>query len=101
MDISQKTYSNIESNRSKPTLPQLSKLSDFLDFDLLELLQEQGIVFNQRKNKIKNNGIIHNNIADNIINQYNERLKDKNVIIQQKEEIIVLLKDKIRQLETK
>ena len=48
LDISQKTYSNIESDKSNASLMQLSKLSQLLDFDLLELLEEQGIVFNQK-----------------------------------------------------
>jgi len=85
LDISQKTYSNIESDKSKPSLPQLSKLSEFLDFDLFELLQEQGITFNQKKNKIHNNGIIHNNFPVELKEKYEARIK--------------LLKDKINALE--
>lgn len=100
LDISQKTYFNIESNKSKPTIPQLSKLSEFLDFDLLELLQEQGITFNQKNKKGGNNGIIHNNYSFEK-EQYEARLKDKEIIIKQKEEINNLLKDKINSLENK
>ena len=90
LEISQKTYSNIESDKSKPSLPQLSKLSESLDFDLLELLQEQGIVFNQKKNKI--NGIIHNNFPFELKEQYEARINDL-------QEINMLLKDKIISLE--
>ncbi|MDC9724115.1 MAG: helix-turn-helix transcriptional regulator [Urechidicola sp.] len=92
LDISQKTYSNIECDKSKPSLPQLSKLSKFLDFDLLELLQEQGITFNQKKNKIHNNGIIHNNFPIELKEQYEARINDL-------QEINSLLKDKITSLE--
>ena len=76
LDISQKTYSNIESDKTKPTIHQLSKLSEFLDFDLLEMLQKQGITFNQKNEKGSNNGIVHNN-NDNC----KDRLKDKETII--------------------
>lgn len=94
LDISQKTYSNIESDKSKPTLPQLSKLSEFLDFDLLELLQEQGITFNQKNTKGSNNGIVHNNFPLELKEQYLAQIKNL-------QEINNLLKDKINYLENK
>lgn len=60
LDISQKTYSNIESGKSTPSVTQLSKLSTLLDFDVLELLREEGITFNQSNNEFKDssNGIV-------------------------------------------
>jgi len=96
LDISQKTYSNIESDKSKPSLTQLSKLSEFLDFDLLELLQEQGIVFNQKNNKFNDNsaGIVMNNLPEKLITQYEARIKEL-------QEIIGLLKEKVASLEKK
>ncbi|HIP34065.1 MAG TPA: XRE family transcriptional regulator [Bacteroidia bacterium] len=99
LDISQKTYSNIESDKTKPTIPQLSKLSEFLDFDLLELLQKQGITFNQKNEKGSNNGIVNQSFPNELIEQYEERLKDKDAIIKQKYDTISLLKDKISYLE--
>ena len=90
LHISQRTYSNIESNKSEPSLTQLSKLSEILDFNLLELLQEQGIVFNQPNSEFKNNSgniVVNNNTLDKT------RIKDL-------EEINQLLRDKIKKLET-
>jgi len=94
LDISQKTYSNIESDRSKPSIEQLSKLSSYLDFDLLQLLEEQGAVFNQSNNEFKDNSgsYIVNNFPNNLITQYESRINEL-------QEIIQLLKEKIRFLE--
>jgi len=99
LDISQKTYSNIESDKTKPSIQQLSKLSDFLDFDLLGLLEKQGITFNQKNEKGSNNGIVNQSFPNNIIDQYEKRLFDKNQIIKQQNERIILLQDKINYLE--
>ncbi len=95
LQVSQKTYSNMESDKSKPTIEQLSTLSTFLDFNLLELLQEQGIVFNQNNNFTDNStGVVVNNLPENLMAQFEARL-------QEKEEIIILLKEKISWLEKK
>jgi len=96
LNISQRTYSNMESNKTKIGIAQLSKLSEILDFDLLELLQEQGLVLNQNNNEFKDNsnGIVINNLSEKLIDQYENRLKEK-------DEHIQLLKEKIKQLENK
>ncbi len=95
LEVSQKTYSNIESDKSTPSIEQLSALSTFLDFNLLELLQEQGIIFNQNNNFTDNStGVVVNNLPDNLIAQFKARLEEK-------EEIISLLKEKISWLKKK
>jgi len=90
LEVSQRTYSNFESDKSEPSLTQLSKLAEVLEFNLLDILQEQGVVFNQTNNKFKDNskGIVLNNNTS-----CEERLADKDLIIAQQKEIIVLLKD--------
>tara|TARA_B100000767_G_C19522251_1_gene433018 strand:+ start:113 stop:472 length:360 start_codon:yes stop_codon:yes gene_type:complete len=52
LGISQKTYSNIESNKSEASIKQLSIISEVLAFDLLGELEKQGISFrrNQKEN---------------------------------------------------
>lgn len=88
LDISQKTLSNIESDKSNPTIVQLSKLSEIYDLDILELLFSQGITFNQHNQKGGENGIIqHFHYSDKLIEQYENRLKEK-------DELIQMLKDK-------
>jgi len=54
------------------------------------MLQKQGITFNQKNEKGSNNGIVHNN-NDNC----EDRLKDKETIINQQKEIIALLRGKL------
>jgi len=96
LNISQKTYSNMEANKSIPSLVQLSKLGEFLEFDMLELLKEQGVTFNQSNNEFKDNSgsYIVNNLPEKLIEQYESRIKEK-------EDIILLLQEKINHLEKK
>ena len=94
LNISQRTYSNIESNKSEPSLTQLSKLAEILEFNLLDMLKEQGIVFNQTYNEFKDNSqciALNNNSPEKLIAQYEARIKDL-------QEINALLKDKIATL---
>ena len=50
LSISQKTYSNIETNKTEASIKQLSIISEVLAFDLLGELEKQGVRFrrNQR-----------------------------------------------------
>jgi len=81
-----------EGDKSKPSLLQLSKLGELLDFDMLELLKEQGVIFNQKNEHGANNGIVNTNLPDKLIAQYEAR------IIELKE-MNSLLKSKILKLE--
>lgn len=92
LDISQKTLSNIESDKSNPTIKQLSKLSEIYELDILELLSHQGITFNQHNQEGENNGIVQNyHYPEKLIEQYEERIKEK-------DELIKMLKTEIDQL---
>lgn len=95
LEISQKTYSNIEADKTTPSIIQLSKLAELLEIDILELLKEQGIIFNQSNNEFKNdNGsYIINNLSKKLIEQYESRIKIK-------QELISFLKEKIANLTT-
>lgn len=95
LNVSQRTYSNFESNKSEPSLTQLSKLAEVLEFNLLDILKDQGIVFNQSNNEFKDNsnGIVMNSgVSSKLEVQYEARIKDLL-------EINNLLKDKISVLE--
>ncbi len=94
LDISQKTYSNIESDKSVPSLSHLAKLSELLDFNILDILKEQGITFNQTNCELKDNSgsYIVNNFSEKLIEQYETRLQEKEKIIKLLEEKIVMLK---------
>ena len=43
LDVSQKTLSNIESNKSQPTVTQLALMGEVYEMDVLKLLSENGI----------------------------------------------------------
>jgi transcriptional regulator with XRE-family HTH domain len=51
LEISQKTYCNMESDKSAISISQLASLGHYLDFDVMEELEKQGIVFNQNNKK--------------------------------------------------
>ncbi len=92
LDISQKTYSNIESDKSKISLEHLSKLSKLLEFNILELLQEQGIDFNFKDEKEDETPCIkYNSIIKELIIQ-EQLIKGKDVIISLLREKIAWLK---------
>src|SRR5690606_18321607 len=89
LDISQKTLSNIESDKSNPTIEQLSRLSEIYELDILELLSNQGITFNQHNQKGGENGIIqHYHLPEKLIELYEKRIEEK-------DELIKLLKKEI------
>ncbi|WP_416377312.1 hypothetical protein [Algoriphagus sp. C2-6-M1] len=52
MGISQKTLSNIESNKSQPTVTQLALMGEICALDVLKLLSENGIHFSPRKRSV-------------------------------------------------
>ncbi|MGB6092996.1 MAG: helix-turn-helix domain-containing protein [Moheibacter sp.] len=83
LDISQKTISNIESDKSNPTIKQLSKLSEVYQLNILELLSKEGITFNQHNREVENNGIIQNyHLPEKLIEQYKQRIKEKDDFIE-------------------
>jgi transcriptional regulator with XRE-family HTH domain len=52
LGISQKTYSNIETNKTEASIKQLSIISEVLAFDLLGEFERQGISFHREKKEI-------------------------------------------------
>lgn len=82
LNISQKTLSNMESDKSIPTIKQLSTLSDIYDLNILDFLSEQGITFNQHNQEGENNGIVQNyNHSEKLIEQLEKRIEEKDDLI--------------------
>ena len=91
LGISQKTYSNIESDKSKVSIEQLAEISKILDFDLFDFLQEQGLVINQSHFDFKdnsNNALYISNMPDKMQQLYEAQ-------IQQLKEMVQLLKEQL------
>lgn len=87
LKTTQKTISNWESDKSVPSLDHFAKIQDILEVDILSWLAEKGIVFNQHNNKGDNAAIINKDFSDELKEQYEKRLeeKDKNIEELQKE----------------
>ena len=86
LGIPQATYSNLENNKGKVDLKLLEKVASVYEIDMVELLKNESLVFNQ-KNSGGQNGVIINQLSEKLIEQYEERIKEL-------KEIIALLKAK-------
>ncbi len=95
LDIAQKTLSNIESDKSKPTIEQLAKLGEKYEMDILELLTEQGVTFNQHNLTGGENGIVTKYFyyPEKVIEQYEKRIANlEELIASLRKEIAILRK---------
>jgi len=80
LQISQASYSNLENNIGKVDLKTIQKISEIYEIDLIFLLNQDGVNFNQNLNNTNNDSII-NQLTDKLIEQYETRLKEKDKII--------------------
>lgn len=80
LQISQASYSNLENNIGKVDLKTIQKISEIYEIDLISLLNQDGVNFNQNLNNTNNESII-NQLTDKLIEQYETRLKEKDKII--------------------
>jgi len=80
LQISQASYSNLENNIGKVDLKTIQKISEIYEIDLVSLLNQDGINFNQNLNTSNNDSII-NQLTEKLIEQYETRLKEKDKII--------------------
>lgn len=91
LKIPQATYSNLENNKGKLDLKLIAKIAEIYDIDLLDILKEEGLSFHQKNTKGDNNGLVINQLSEKLIEQYEVRLKEKDIIILE-------LKDRIQEL---
>jgi len=80
LQISQASYSNLENNIGKVDLKTIQKISEIYEIDLVSLLNQDGVNFNQNLNTSNNESII-NQLTEKLIEQYETRLKEKDKII--------------------
>ncbi|MCX8522306.1 helix-turn-helix domain-containing protein [Chryseobacterium formosus] len=77
LNVSQKTYSNFENDKSKPGFSQVEEMAKVLDVSVLDFLSGDSITVNQSDNKVaiaQNYAAINN--SDKLIEQYEERIKE-------------------------
>lgn len=97
INVSQKTYSNFESDNSRPSTTQLILLNELFEFDFLKLLQEKGNDFGQNNREKEANETVINNttLTDKLITQYKTQINKTEKLIRLLEEKITKLKGKI------
>ena len=66
LGIPQATYSNLENNKGKVDLKLLEKVASVYEIDMVELLKNESLVFNQ-KNSGGKNGVIINQLSEKLI----------------------------------
>ena len=75
LEVSQKTYSNFENNKTKPDFSQIEKISKILDVSVLEFLEDTEKYNFYQNNTGTNNGFVVNNFSEKLIEQYELRIK--------------------------
>ena len=90
LKISQSAYSDLENNKTKLNLSRLQRIAEILDTDIFELLSSgDPVTFNDnQKGGVANNAFIINQLSEQLIEQYEKRLKEK-------DEMIKMLKEQI------
>ncbi|MEN2435597.1 helix-turn-helix transcriptional regulator [Weeksellaceae bacterium A-14] len=75
LNISQKTYSNFENNKTIPDFGQIEKISEILGVSILDFLTDDKLAFYQTNSTGANNGLVINQLSEKIIEQYELRIK--------------------------
>jgi transcriptional regulator with XRE-family HTH domain len=94
LNISQKTYSNLENDKSNISVQTLKALAKELDIDVMELLSDDKVIIqhnNSKDNSTFQGGIIVNQSKE-LVNQLKKQLVDKDEIISLLKQQLDLLK---------
>ena len=93
LDISQKTYSNMENDKSSISIDTLKKIAEEYKIDLIELLSDDKVVIqnNSSNDTSTFNGIFINHLSEELLNQMKERVTDLKQIIAEKDKRIETL----------
>lgn len=93
--VSQKTYSNMENDKTSISIEALKKIAEEYRVNILKLLSDEKIVM-QHNNFLdlsSKQEIIYNNITDELINQLKSRIEDlKNNLAEKEKHISTLEK---------
>jgi transcriptional regulator with XRE-family HTH domain len=91
--VSQKTYSNMENDKTSISIEALKKIAEEYRVDILKLLSDEKIVV-QHNNFLdlsSKQEIIYNHITDELINQLKSRIEDLKNSLAEKEKYISTL----------
>ena len=92
LSIPQASYSNLENNKGRIDLKTIQKIAEIYEMDVIDLLKEEGLSFNQKNKKGDNNDLVVNQLSDKLIEQYEIRLKEKDEVIADLKQLIKELK---------
>lgn len=87
LKISQKTYSNMENDKSSISIDTLKKIAEEYKVDLMEILSDDKVIVQQNNSHDSSTfqgGIIINHLSDELLNQLKERIEDLKLQIAEK-----------------
>ncbi len=98
LEVSQKTYSNMENNKSSISIETLKKIAEEYKIDLIELLSDDKVIVqnnSSRESSTFQGGIIINHMSEELLNQMKERIEDLKETILEKNKHIELLEKRL------
>ena len=98
LNISQKTYSNMENDKSSISIDTLKKIAEEYKIDLMELISDDKVIIqnnSSRENSTFQGGIIINHLSEELLNQLKERVNDLKQIIDAKDKLIADLEKRL------
>ena len=90
LEVSPKTYSNMENNKSSISIATLEKLAKLYDKNIFEILSDDKVVFqnNTLSDTSSMQGIVNYNTSEELIKQLKERITDLKSELSSKEKRI-------------
>jgi transcriptional regulator with XRE-family HTH domain len=96
--VSQKTYSNMENNKSSISIDTLKKIAEEYKIDLIELLSDDRVIVqnnSSRESSTFQGGVIINHMSEELFNQMKERIEELKQVISEKNKQIELLEKRL------
>ena len=83
LNISQKTYSNMENEKASISVETLKLIATELEVDVLELLSDGKVIvqYNTSQDTSTFNGVVNQHASEDIINSYKQIIEDFRAII--------------------
>jgi len=93
LNVSQKTYSNFENDKSKPAFGQVEDIANVLEMSVLDFLSGDNVTINST-NGDHSGFIYQNQFPEKLVEQYEERIKELKEQVQELKEELKTVKNK-------